>query len=295
MHAIRNDFLTAAASFCLTLTANASPMDLVGPISNYKIFVAKHVDRLVEQTAAFTAAVKAGDLKTAQALYAPTRVNYETIEPIAELFNDLDNSINSRANDHEKKEADEGFTGFHRIEFGLFEKQSTEGLTPLANKLNSDVAELQGQIKMLTIPPEKMVGGAASLIEEVAQTKITGEEDRYSHTDLYDFQANVDGAKKIVDLLRPLTVKADAKLTDQVDRNFAKVDAILAKYKSGAGFVSYDKVTEEDRVALKGPVTALAEDLSKLRGTLGTQLIRFGPGYEALGGLRGRLEPPGTV
>ena len=122
---------------------------------------------------------------------------------------------------------------------------------------------------MLTIPPEKMVGGAASLIEEVAQTKITGEEDRYSHTDLYDFQANVDGAKKIVDLLRPLTVKADAKLADQVDRNFAKVDAILAKYKSGAGFVSYDKVTEEDRVALKGPVTALAEDLSKLRGTLG--------------------------
>ena len=269
MYAIRNALLTAAASLCLTLTANASPMDLVGPISNYKIFVAKGVDRLVEQTAAFTAAVKAGDLKKAQALYAPTRVNYETIEPIAELFNDLDGNIDSRADDHEKKEADEGFIGFHRIEFGLFEKQSTEGLAPLADKLNSDVVELQGRIKTLTIPPEKMVGGAAALIEEVAKTKITGEEDRYSHTDLYDFQANVDGAKKIVDLLRPLTVKADVKLADKIDRNFAKVDAILAKYKGGSGFVSYDKVTEEDRTALKGPVTALAEDLSKLRGALG--------------------------
>jgi iron uptake system component EfeO len=269
MNAIRKALLICASSFCLTLPAHAAPMDLVGPISNYKIFVAKGVDRLVEQTAAFTAAVKAGDLQKAQALYAPARVNYETIEPIAELFNDLDSSIDSRADDHEKKEADDGFTGFHRIEYGLFEKKSTEGLGPLADKLNGDVVELRNRIKTLTIPPDKMVGGAAALIEEVGQTKITGEEDRYSHTDLYDFQANVDGAKKIVDLLRPLTFKADAKLSGEVDKNFAKVDAILAKYKSGAGFVTYDKVTDADRTALKGPVTALAEDLSKLRGALG--------------------------
>lgn len=114
-----------------------------------------------------------------------------------------------------------------------------------------------------------MVGGAAALIEEVGKTKITGEEDRCSHTDLYDFQANVDGAQKIVDLLRPLTMRADAKLLQAIDRNFAAVDKILAKYKVGAGFVSYDKVTAEDRTALQGPVTTLAEDLSKLRGTLG--------------------------
>ncbi len=114
-----------------------------------------------------------------------------------------------------------------------------------------------------------MVGGAAALIEEVGKTKITGEEDRYSHTDLYDFQANVDGAKKIVDLLRPLTMKADAKLAGDIDRNFTTVDKILAKYKVGGAFESYDKVTPEDRTALQGPVTALAEDLSKLRGALG--------------------------
>src|SRR5580698_6041983 len=262
--------ITLCASGCvLALPAYAAPMDLVAPVSNYKIFVTKGVDRLAAQTAAFTAAVKAGDLKKAQALYAPTRVNYETIEPIAELFNDLDNNIDSRADDHEKKEADDGFTGFHRIEYGLFEKKSTEGLAPLADKLNKDVAELQGRIKTLTIPPEKMVGGAAALIEEVGKTKITGEEDRYSHTDLYDFQANVDGAKKIVDLLHPLTAKADQPLSAEVDKNFTAVDKILAKYKRADGWESYDKVTEADRTALKGPVTALAEDLSKLRGVLG--------------------------
>jgi iron uptake system component EfeO len=269
MKSIRLALLAAASTAGLALSAHAAPMDLVGPVSNYKIYVAKGVDRLVAQTAAFTAAVKAGDLKKAQALYASTHLNYEMIEPIAELFNDLDTNIDSRADDHEKKEADDGFIGFHRIEYGLFEKKSTDGLAPVADKLTKDVADLQGRIKTLTIPPEKMVGGAAALIEEVGKTKITGEEDRYSHTDLYDFQANVDGAKKIVDLLRPLTMKADAQLAADVDRNFATVDKILAKYKVGAGFETYDKVTEDDRKALQGPVTALAEDLSKLRGALG--------------------------
>jgi iron uptake system component EfeO len=270
MKSICTALFAATSIFCLTATAAMSDiMDLVVPVSNYKLFVSKKVDGLVAATAAFTAAVKSGDLATAQSLYATTRINYETIEPIAELFNDLDANIDSRADDHEKKEADEGFIGFHRIEYGLFEKKSTLGLDSLANKLNDDVVELRKRLKSLTIPPEKMVGGAAALIEEVAKTKITGEEDRYSHTDLYDFQANVDGAQKIVDLLRPLTAKADVTLVNEIDHNFATVDKILTKYKLGTGFESYDKVTEEDRTALRGPITALAEDLSKLRGILG--------------------------
>ncbi|HVV92238.1 MAG TPA: iron uptake system protein EfeO [Hyphomicrobiales bacterium] len=250
--------------------AKPSVLDLVGPIAEYKVYVTGEVEALAKDTEAFTAAVKAGKLDEAKALYAPARVHYERIEPIAELFSDLDAAIDSRADDHEKKEADPGFTGFHRIEYGLFARNSTEGLAPFADKLVADVADLQKRIATLAIPPNKMVGGAADLIEEVASSKISGEEDRYSHTDLWDFQANLDGAEKIVDLLRPLTRKADPALSDRIDKNFATVDKILAKYRAEAGgFETYDKLTPEDRKALQGPVTALAEDLARLSGTLG--------------------------
>lgn len=114
-----------------------------------------------------------------------------------------------------------------------------------------------------------MVGGAAALIEEVAATKISGEEERYSRTDLWDFQANVDGAQKIVNLLRPQLQDANAELLAKVDANFKKVDTILAKYRTPDGFETYDKLTGADRNALKGPITALAEDLALLRGVLG--------------------------
>lgn len=259
----------SAAAFAGLAIAKVAPLDLVAPVSDYKIFVSESVKQLVQQTKGFTDAVKAGDLQKAQALFGPTRIHYETIEPIAELFNDLDGSIDSRADDHEKKEDDEGFTGFHRIEYGLFSKSSTDGLTPLADKLMTDVEDLQKRISDLTFPPEKVVGGAAALMEEVAKTKISGEEDRYSHTDLWDFDGNFNGSKKIFELFSPLIVKSDKAFVQKVNANFATVDKTLAKYKTPAGYEPYDKLSEKDRKVLAGAVNTLAEDLSTLRGKLG--------------------------
>ncbi|MGC1329443.1 imelysin family protein, partial [Pseudomonas sp.] len=172
--------------------ADNSALDLVQPISDYKIYVTEELDKLGTQTQAFTDAIKKGDLEAAKKLYAPTRVHYESIEPIAELFSDLDASIDSRVDDHEKGVTAEDFTGFHRIEYTLYSEKTTKGLEALADKLNGDVKDLQTRVAGLTFPPEKVVGGAAALMEEVAATKVSGEEDRYSHTDLYDFQGNVD-------------------------------------------------------------------------------------------------------
>jgi len=244
-------------------------LNLGDAIADYKTYVTAQTAELVKGTQAFTDAVKAGDIEKAKALYAPTRQYYERIEPIAELFSDLDGSIDAREDDYEKKAEDPKFTGFHRLEKALFADNSTKGMEHYATQLNSDVQELQKRISELAFPPSKVVGGAADLIEEVAASKISGEEDRYSHTDLWDFQANVDGAQKIVDLLRPQLQKENSALLAKVDANFKKVDTILAKYKTKDGYETYDKLTDADRNALKGPVTTLAEDLAQLRGILG--------------------------
>ena len=238
-------------------------------ITAYKAYVVGETAQLVSGTKAFTDAVKAGDIEKAKALYAPTRQHYERIEPIAELFSDLDGSIDAREDDYEQKAADPKFTGFHRLEKALFGDNSVKGMESYADKLNHDVLELQTRINELAFPPSKVVGGAAGLIEEVAASKISGEEDRYSHTDLWDFQANIEGAQKIVDLLRPQLQKENSALLTKVDANFKKVNTILAKYRTKTGFETYDKLTDADRNALKGPITTLAEDLAQLRGVLG--------------------------
>ncbi|WP_312526953.1 iron uptake system protein EfeO [Paracoccus sp. (in: a-proteobacteria)] len=262
--------LTCACLLAPTFALAQEPsLDLVGPIAEYKLYVSENLDQLVEDTTAFTDAVKAGDIEKAKALFAPTRLSYERIEPIAELFSDLDVSIDSRADDYELAEKDPKFPGFHRIEYGLWDQKSTDELGPVADKLLSDVKELQGRIAGLTFPPEVVVGGAAVLMEEVAATKISGEEDRYSHTDLWDFRGNFDGAYKIVELTRPLIAEKEADFLKKVDENFKTIDVTLDKYKEGEGYVSYDKLTEEDRLVLATGVNTLAEDLSTLRAKLG--------------------------
>ena len=270
---MRATTLLAACLLSLSVTGGAlardAKLDLVEPIAEYKLFVLEKLEKLVEDTKTFTDTIKAGDVAKAKTLFAPTRLSYEAIEPIAELFSDLDASIDSRADDHEKAEADPDFTGFHRIEYGLWAKNTTTDLGPVADKLMSDVRDLRTRITGLTLPPEKVVGGAAVLMEEIAATKISGEEDRYSHTDLWDFRGNVDGAHTILDLVRPLIAEKEGAYLKAVDANFSRVNATLDKYREGEGYASYEKLTDADRKVLAVAINALAEDLAKLRGKLG--------------------------
>jgi len=266
----RVTLLAGSLALCAAAQAAVSPLELVGPVAEYKLYVSENIRTLVADTRAFTDAVKAGDIDKAKTLFPSARMSYERIEPVAELFSDLDSAIDSRADDHEKAEKDPGFGGFHRLEYALWEERSTDAVKPVADKLMADVLELQQRLAGLTFPPEKVVGGAAVLMEEVAATKISGEEDRYSHTDLWDFQANFEGAYKIVELLRPLVQREDAAFLEKTDANFKTVFDTLAKYREGEqGFQTYDKLSDRDRKLLAARVNTLAEDLSKLRGMLG--------------------------
>ena len=250
-------------------TDEAALEKLAQPLGDYKKYVQGEAKELVSKTEAFVAAVKAGDIDKAKSLFASTRVHYERIEPIAELFNELDPAIDAREDDFKDGPKDANFTGFHRIEHALWVEKDVKGVQTVADKLLEDVKKLQTEIDELNFPPTKVVGGAAALIEEVAGSKITGEEDRYSHPDLSDFQANVDGAQKIVDLFRTPIAEKNKALLDKVDANTKQVNEILAKYKTADGFADYGKLTKADRNALQVPINALAEDLSQLRGTLG--------------------------
>ena len=70
----------------------------------------------------------------------------------------------------------------------------------------------------------ELANGAVELMNEVANSKITGEEDRYSHTDLWDFNANVEGSKAAIAALRPVLEERDAALVKTLDTEFANVD-----------------------------------------------------------------------
>lgn len=162
----------------------------------------------------------------------------------------------------------EKWTGWHRLEKALWQdgKLGPEEKS-LADTLDKDLAVWVKKVGTAEITPTSMANGAKELLDEVATGKVTGEEERYSHTDLVDFKANVEGAQKSYELLKPVASKNDAQLVAELDRQFAALNTLLDKYRADRSsyvFTSYDKVSGAQRKELSDGVNALAEPLSKL-------------------------------
>jgi iron uptake system component EfeO len=248
--------------------------------TNYVAYIKDQVAQLVTGTDTFLDAYTSGDVDKARSLYATTRANYERIEPVAESFGDLDPEIDFREAD--VAEGDE-WTGWHRIEKDLFPPAAADNggveYTPLtadertyyADKLRTNTQELYDAVydPAYTVTIDAISNGAIGLLEEVASGKITGEEEIWSHTDLWDFQANLEGAKVAYEGVRDIALEKDSKLVDEIDQRFQTLQDTLSQYGSlDSGFVYYNDLTTDQIKQLADEVNALSEPLSQLTATL---------------------------
>ncbi len=254
---------TAATTQTTTPAATAPNFDQA--VAAYRTYATEQCDTFVKKTEEFTNAVKAGELDKAKALYAPARMYYERIEPIAEALGDLDPNIDARDGDVDAAD----WRGFHRIEKTLWEENTTKGLDEFSDRLLSDAKLLRAKVETVNIDASLMVTGAVELLNEVSTSKVTGEEERYSHTDLYDFAANVEGAQKIYDILKTDLNQKDAALEKQIGERFTALQQELAPFKDGEGYVSYTKLKPEEIKKLSQNLDALAEPLSQMGKLLG--------------------------
>jgi iron uptake system component EfeO len=251
------------------LSGTTNDQQVLKAVADYKTWVVAEVDGLVADTSKFTDAVRAGDVAEAKKQFAPSRVRWERIEPIAGLVEEIDGKVDARVDDFEGV-TDPEFTGWHRLEYHLWEQNSTAGTKTFADGLDKDIATLDQQIKGIEFPPAAVALGPAELIEEVSEGKITGEEDRYSRTDLWDFDANVDGSKKLFELLTPALQAKDAALTAEIAAGFAAVDKSLAAYANPGGtFDSYTALKAADKTRMQAELADLSEKLARIPGVLG--------------------------
>lgn len=227
---------------------------------DYQDYVDGQSELLVDRTGQFVGAVKAGDGERARELYASSRVPWERIEPVAEKFGTLDPEVDAREGDV----PDRNWTGFHRIEKALWVDGTTRGQDVYAKELLSDIERLERKVDDVELRASDPVFGAVELLNEVSATKITGEEERYSHTDLYDIAANVEGARVAFDFVKPVVEERDPDLVAQIEERFGSLDRELAPYRRGDGWVTYEKVDEEQRRELSQKIDALAEPLSRV-------------------------------
>ncbi|MEV0974936.1 iron uptake system protein EfeO [Microtetraspora glauca] len=233
--------------------------------ASYKRYIKTQSETLLVKTQEFVDAVKAGDIEKAKNLYPVARTYWERIEPVAEIFGDLDPAIDARENDVEKGQE---WTGFHRIEKDLWVEKDVSEDGPIADKLMADIKTIVEKSNEATLSPLQLGNGAKGLLDEVATGKITGEEDRYSHTDLWDFDANLQGSKAAVQALRPVLEERDAELVKTLDEKFAAAEAALETHRQGDGWKLHTDLSKDDLKKLSDVINALSEPISRIASTV---------------------------
>jgi iron uptake system component EfeO len=257
--------------FTVTGTASGTSLQsnpqLLSAVSGYSEYIKENVTDLITHTQTFCDAITAGNLQQAELLYSPARIYYERIEPVAEIWGDLDTDIDGR---WENPVTDESqFMGFHRIEQLIWEDGTLTGAPALCTGLVDHEKQLQTLVGTAQYSPLEMAAGATDLINEAATSKISGEEERYSNVDLPTFKANVDGAEEVVTLLRPFLQANDASTLRVIDQRYQGVVAALQPYQAtpgylNTGYVEYSTVLDDQRKVLSAAVNAFAEALSKV-------------------------------
>lgn len=262
---IRSAFTVTAAADGQEVSADRAALQ-ENATALYAAYVKDQAEQLVRGTQEFADAFAAGDEAKAKELYAATRMHWERIEPVAESFGDLDPILDAREADLE--EGDE-FTGWHRAEKDLwapkgYTKMTAAERTEIAEGMVENTQELFERTQELTYTADKLANGAKELLDEVATGKVTGEEETFSHTDLWDFQANLEGAKIAYEDLQPLLVGTDDALDAELKENFASLQQQLDAYRDGEGFKYYDELSKDEVQQLAAGVDALSEPLSRL-------------------------------
>ena len=251
------------AAFTVTGTAQPGSADqkVAKAIADYKAYVAAQSAELLAGTEAFVAAVKAGDVAKAKAIYTAARVPWERIEPVAESFGDLDPKIDGR-----EDVVEEGlpFTGYHRLEKDLWVDGLKADSSAIADQLLADVKTIVEKAATAEFTALSIANGAKELLDEVATTKITGEEERYSHTDLADMKANLQGSQAALEVLRPVITERQSALVAALDQTFTAINQALDRHKKGLEYAILTEVSADDVKALTVALDALAEEVAKV-------------------------------
>ena len=264
---IRADFTATESDQQVEVSADDAEL-VDQALANYGAYVEDQTDQLVAKTRQFVDLYTAGDDDRARALYPVARTHWERIEIVAESFGDLDPKMDAREAD---LTAGDTWTGWHLIEKDLWPARADD-YTPLtdeeratfADDLMANTDELATRVPDLTYTVDQIANGSRGLLDEVATGKVTGEEEFWSRTDLYDFQANVDGARVAFDGVQPIVAANDPALSEQITTRFEELQVLLDETRDGEGFVFSDELSQDQVKQLSDAVNALSEPLSEL-------------------------------
>lgn len=241
----------------------------IGPLSEYRVYLSRRSGELGKATAALAERIAAGDIEGARAAWLAARQPWRQVAPVSSRIGDLEASMDPLADYLAQREEDPGFTGFHRIEYGLWTAGSTDGLTPVADRLAADAGALRDRLKTLDLGPADLAGNAAALASRVSD-QATGSQAPYSQSDLAEFSADLDGIAKSALLVEPLVSEAQPGVSAAFHDALDAARKTLDGFRTADGaFPAYGTVDAAGRTRISSAFSKVAEAAAALNPAIG--------------------------
>lgn len=250
-----------------TSNAGAVPVtstDLLAPLKAYQAYVVRGVGDLVGKTDALAAAVRSGNVAQARAAWLPAHLAYETLGAAYDAFGDYDGEVNGTATGLPGGVHDPDFTGFHRVEYGLWHGEAIGSLTAATNQLDGFVHSLQHDLPQFQPQPLDLGLRAHEIMENALQFELTGKTDEGSGTNLATTEANLTGDREVVGVLRPLLTSRYPQLSD-VDKTTTELQNLLnAQHRPDGTWTPLSGLSNTAREKLDGTLGELVEQLAPI-------------------------------
>ena len=231
--------------------------DLVKPTQAYERYVTSHVPDLVARTTRISNDLRHGNLGAARRDWLPAHLAYERLGAAYGAFGDLDGEINGLPQGLPRGVHDPGWTGFHRLEYGLWHGQSAASLRPVATALVGSERKLRAVFADSQLDPAELVIRAHEISENALQLELTGESDLGSHSSLATVSAALDGTATTLALVTPLLRSRYAGLSG--------LEATLASARADVRAVEHEPLSALPRATrerVDADLSALCEQLA---------------------------------
>lgn len=242
-----------------------SEKDLAAPLAAYRKYVDQGLADLLAKTRTLQRDIDAKKLDKARSDWLPAHEQYASLGAAYGTFGDWDAKINGRTAGLAGGVDDPAFTGFHRIEYGLWHGESAAVLAPYAKRLTSDVAALREDFPKEDFDPGDLPLRTHEILENTLHRELSGSADYGSGTELATTEANLDGTRELLSLLSPLIDKRDAELTSDVDTWMRRTERlVLAQHGKDGSWTPLGKLSTVDRQRLDGSLGQLLEELAPI-------------------------------
>ncbi|MGW1555595.1 iron uptake transporter permease EfeU [Streptomyces sp. NPDC002144] len=260
--AVTSKAVRVAGSGSAKAVVPVSAQDLAGPLTRYKAYVDQGLATLVTQTRALAADVRGGRLGKARTDWLTAHRTYASLGAAYGTFENFDQKIDGRADGLPGGVHDKDFTGFLRVEYGLWHGEAATSLTGPAEQLAVDAAGLRTAFPHQDFDPGDLPLRAHEILENTLQFELTGDTDEGSGTNLATADANLAGTRELLTVLRPLLTTRSPHLLTTVDADIARLQALLDAARHGTSWTPVERLDQTTRARLDGATGQLLEDLS---------------------------------